>query len=133
MKAKNIDEYIAGFARDIQSSLEQVRATIHKAAPGAEERISYGIPAFRLDGKYLIYFAAHKKHIGLYPVPTGVVAFEKDFSRYHTSGKGTIRFPLDKPMPLRLIARIVKYRIGKNPENTARTKSAKRHYGVAKG
>ncbi|HMR43582.1 MAG TPA: DUF1801 domain-containing protein [Saprospiraceae bacterium] len=110
-----IDEYIAGFPPEIQRLLETVRETIRKTAPGAEEKISYQIPAFRYEGQYLIYFAAHKKHIGLYPVPENEF-FEKDFAPYKTSGKGTIQFPFDKPLPLDLIAKIVKFRIAQNRE-----------------
>ncbi len=113
VKAKDIDEYIAGFPEETRELMEQVRATIREAAPGAEEDISYAIPAFRLKGKYLIYFAGYKRHIGLYPVPAAEV-FEKDFAAYKTSGKGTIQFPLDKPLPLDLITRIVKFRVEQN-------------------
>ena len=102
-KPFNIDEYIAAFPDDVQKKLEQVRSIIKKTTPGAEERISYGIPAFNLNGQWLIYFAGYKKHIGMYPVPGGIKEFEKDFAPYYTSGKGTIQFPLDKPLPLSLI------------------------------
>lgn len=121
IKPTTIDEYIAAFPGDVQKKLEQVRSTIKKAAPGAEEKISYGIPAFNLNGQYLIYFAGYKKHIGMYPVPGGVKEFEKDFESYNTSGKGTIQFPLEKPMPVSLITKIVKFRIKKNKEK-AKTK-----------
>jgi uncharacterized protein YdhG (YjbR/CyaY superfamily) len=110
-KPNNIDEYIAGFDIETQKLLKQVRATIKKAAPDAEETISYSIPSFNLNGKYLVYFAAFKNHIGLYPVPTKEKSFEKDFASYKTSGKGTIQFPLNKPMPLSLITKIVKFKI----------------------
>ena len=109
-KPNNIDEYIAGFPIETQKILEQIRTTIKKAAPDAEETISYSIPTFNLNGKYLVYFAAYKNHIGLYPVPTKEKSFEKDFSSYKTSGKGTIQFPLNKPMPLNLITKIVRFR-----------------------
>lgn len=120
-KPTSIDEYIATFPDDVQKKLQQVRSTIKKAAPGAEEKISYGIPAFNLNGQYLIYFAGYKKHIGMYPVPGGVKEFEKDFAPYYTSGKGTIQFPLEKPIPVGLISKIVKFRIKKNKEK-AKTK-----------
>ena len=110
-KMNRIDEYIATFPPDTQRVLEQIRTTIRKAAPAAEETISYGMPTFTLNGRYLVYFAAHKNHIGFYPVPTGNEEFDKDFSSYKISGKGTIQFPLSKPMPLDLITKIVKYRI----------------------
>ena len=113
-KPQNIDEYIAGYPQEIQQILRQIRAKINKAAPGTEETISYGIPTFTIGGKYLVYFAAYKNHIGLYPVPGGNKAFEKDFSSYKTSGKGTIQFPLNKPMPLKLITKIVKFRLKEN-------------------
>ena len=112
---KNIDAYIAGFPNDVQLILEKIRKTIRKAAPDAEETISYLIPAFTLKGKYLVYFAAYKKHIGLYPAPRGSEKFKEELSRYE-GGKGTVRFPLDKPIPLALITRIVKFRIKQNLE-----------------
>ena len=106
---KNIDEYIAGFPNNVREILEQIRMTIREAAPGAEETISYQIPTFTLKGKYLIYFAAYTKHIGLYPAPRGVEKFRKELSLYE-GGKGTVRFPLDKPIPFGLLKRIVKFR-----------------------
>ena len=112
---KNIDEYIAGFPSSVQEILEQVRMTIRQAAPDAEETISYQIPTFTLKGKYLIYFAAYKKHIGLYPAPRGVEKFKKELSLYE-GGKGTVRFPLDKAIPFRLINRIVKFRVKESLE-----------------
>lgn len=114
-KPTTIDEYIAGFPKDVQEILEEIRATIKKAAPGAEEKISYAIPTFTLDGVYLVYFAAFKNHIGFYPTPTGIEAFKKDFAVYK-QGKGSIQFPLDKPMPIALITKIVKYRMKENAE-----------------
>jgi uncharacterized protein YdhG (YjbR/CyaY superfamily) len=110
-KPESIDEYIAGFPESIQKVLQQIRSTILKAAPGAKEQISYGMPAFTLNGKNLVYFACHNKHIGFYPMPSGVREFEEAFRTYETSGKGTIQFPLEKPMPHELIARVVSYRI----------------------
>ncbi len=115
-KLKSFDEYIAGFPKDTQKILEQIRTTIKKSVPDAEEVISYGIPAFNLNGHYLVYFAAYKKHIGLYPVPRKNKIFEKDFTPYYTSGKGTIQFPLDKHIPLSLITKIVKFRVKENLE-----------------
>jgi uncharacterized protein YdhG (YjbR/CyaY superfamily) len=112
---KDIDAYIAGFPTDVQQILEKIRKTIRKAAPEAEETISYLIPTFNLKGRYLIYFAAYKKHIGLYPAPRGNERFKKELSRYE-GGKGTVRFPLDKPIPLALVTRIVKFRINQNLE-----------------
>jgi len=108
----NIDEYIAAFPADVQKVLEKIRATIRKAAPRAEEAIKYQIPTFVLNGTNLIHFAAYKEHIGLYPAPRGAEEFEDELSKYE-GGKGTLRFPLDQPVPYGLIGRIVKYRIQK--------------------
>lgn len=107
--AANIDEYIAGFPQETQAILQQVRATIHKAAPTATEAISYAIPTFKLNGN-LVHFAAYKNHIGFYPAPTGSEAFKKELSAYKT-GKGSVQFPIGQPMPLDLITRIVKFRV----------------------
>ncbi len=109
-KINNIDDYIADFPKDTQIILEQIRKTIKSIVPHAEETISYSIPVFKLNGSYLIFFAGYKKHVGMYPVPNNK-EFEKDFSPFKTSGKGTIQFPLDKPIPIALIKKIVKYRI----------------------
>jgi len=109
---KNIDEYIAGFPEDIQMILEEVRATIKKAAPDAKETISYQMPTFTLNGN-LVHFAAFKNHIGFYPIPTGIEAFKKELSVYKM-GKGSVQFPIDKPLPLNLISRIVEFRVMEN-------------------
>jgi uncharacterized protein YdhG (YjbR/CyaY superfamily) len=109
-KPINIDEYIASFPLETQTQLNLIRATIQKEAPAAEESISYAMPAFKLKGKPLVYFAAYKNHIGFYATPNGHKAFEKDLSIYK-QGKGSVQFPLDKPMPLDLIARITKFRV----------------------
>ncbi|MEQ8302693.1 MAG: DUF1801 domain-containing protein [Cyclobacteriaceae bacterium] len=108
-KSKNIDHYIAGFPKDIQTILSQIRETIRKAAPKAEEKISYGIPTFAQNGN-LVHFAAFKNHIGFYATPTGHKAFSSELSKYK-QGKGSVQFPLDQPMPLALISRIVKFRV----------------------
>lgn len=113
-KPKDIDAYIAGFPKDTQIMLEQIRATIRKAAPGATETISYAIPTFRLNGN-LVHFAAFKSHIGFYAAPTGHEAFKAELSAYKT-GKGSVQFPLDQPMPLDLIARIVAFRVRQRAE-----------------
>lgn len=110
--ANTIDEYIAGFPEDIQKILELVRATIKKAAPGADEAIKYAIPTFILNGN-LVHFAAFKNHIGFYPAPTGMETFKKELSIYKT-GKGSVQFPLDRPMPLDLITKIVQFRVAQN-------------------
>jgi uncharacterized protein YdhG (YjbR/CyaY superfamily) len=110
---RNIDEYIMGFPNDVQAILEKIRLTIKKAAPKAEEKISYQIPAFTLAGTNLIFFAAYKKHIGLYPAPRGAAEFKEELADYE-GGKGTVRFPLDRPIPYGLISRIVKFRVKEN-------------------
>ncbi len=112
IKPKNIDEYILNFPVEVQKKLEQIRKTIKKAAPDAEETLSYAMPAFRLYG-ILVYFAAFKDHIGFYALPSGNEAFQKELSEYKT-GRGSIQFPLDKPMPLKLITQIVKFRVYEN-------------------
>jgi uncharacterized protein YdhG (YjbR/CyaY superfamily) len=118
-KAASMDEYIAGFPKETQKILEQVRAIIKNAAPDAEETISYAIPTFTMNKTYLVYFAGYKNHISLYPSPAGNEAFEKEIAGYR-SGKGTVQFPLDKPLPINLITKIVKYRIKENlKKNTA--------------
>jgi len=106
---KNIDEYIAGLPGDVQAIMQKIRATIKKAAPEAEETISYKMPTFNLHGRYLVYFAAYKKHVSIYPVPTGDENFHQEISAYQ-AGKGTLQFPLDQPIPYRLISKVVKYR-----------------------
>lgn len=120
-KPSNIDEYIAGFPKEVQTVLEQVRATIRKAAPDAEEAISYGIPTFKLKKTNMVHFAGFKNHIGFYPTPAGSEAFKDVLSAYKT-GKGSVQFPLDQPMPLDLITRIVQFRIGQIFEKTAKKK-----------
>ena len=112
-KIKNVDDYIASFPIETQAILEQVRATIKKAAPAAEESISYAMPAYKFNGKPLVYFAGYEKHIGFYATPTGHEAFEKELSIYK-QGKGSVQFPLDKPIPLYLIERITKFRVEEN-------------------
>jgi uncharacterized protein YdhG (YjbR/CyaY superfamily) len=109
-----IDEYIATFPADIQSILQKIRATIRKAAPQAEEAISYQMPTFKLHGN-LVHFAAFKNHIGFYPVPSGIEKFKKELSVYK-GAKGSVQFPLDKPIPYELIGRIVKFRVKENLE-----------------
>ena len=111
---KNIDEYITGFSKDTQALLTQMRRTIKQAAPDAEEVISYSMPAFKYFGM-LVFFAAFKNHIGFYATPTGHEAFKKELSVYK-EGKGSVQFPLDKPLPLGLITKIVKFRVKENLE-----------------
>jgi len=109
-KPTTIDEYIAGFPKDVQERLQQVRATIRKAAPKAEEAISYGIPTFKINGKNLVHFGGFKNHVGFYPTPSGLTAFEKELSAYQ-AGKGSAQFPHDEKLPLSLITKIVKFRL----------------------
>lgn len=109
-----IDQYISGFPQPVQKMLQSLRKTIRKAAPGAEETIKYQMPTFMLYGN-LVHFAAYKNHIGFYPVPRGVETFKEALDRYEGS-KNTVRFPLDQPLPLKLVAQIVQYRVAKNKE-----------------
>lgn len=108
----NIDEYIATHIPEVQTLLEQMRQTIQKAAPEAEEVISYNMPAFRYHG-ILVYFAAYKKHIGFYATPTGHVEFKEELSVYK-QGKGSVQFPFTHPLPLDLISRMVQFRVKQN-------------------
>lgn len=128
-KPSTIDEYIATFPESTQRLLEEVRVTIKKTVKGTGEKISYGIPCITLNDKYLLYFAGYKKHIGLYPVPAASKGFEKDYARYNTSGKGTIQFALDEPLPLSLIKKIVKFRV---QDSAKKNKPAKKAKAVAK-
>ncbi len=109
-----IDEYISSFPEEVQIKLEQIRSTILKAAPLAEEVISYGMPAFKYHG-ILMYFAAYKNHIGFYPTGSGIKNFKNEISEFKTS-KGTVQFPLDKKVPLSLISKITKFRVKENLE-----------------
>ncbi|HYO45273.1 MAG TPA: DUF1801 domain-containing protein [Gemmatimonadota bacterium] len=120
---KDIDEYISGFPSDVQEILKKMRMTIRTAAPAAEEAIKYQIPTFTLKGN-LVHFAAYKEHIGFYPAPTGIERFKKELSIYG-SGKGTLKFPLAKPIPFDLITKIVKFRVKENLER-AEAKAKKR-------
>ena len=120
---KNIDEYIANFPKDIQTILEKVRAKIRKAAPNAEETINYGIPTFTLHGN-LVHFAAFKSHIGFYPTPSGIEKFKKELSVYE-GAKGSVQFPLDKPIPYILIGKITTFRVKENLER-AKAKEKKK-------
>lgn len=111
-KPQTIDEYIAGFPPEIQNLLQRIRETIHQSAPDAEEKISYGMPTFYLEGN-LVHFAAHKNHIGFYPVPSGIAQFEKELSVYSRS-KGAVQFPYDQPIPFDLLQKIVEFRVMEN-------------------
>jgi uncharacterized protein YdhG (YjbR/CyaY superfamily) len=114
MAAKTIDEYIAGFSAEIQEILQRIRGLVHEAEPAAEEKISYRIPTFTLNGN-LVHFAAFKNHIGLYPPVRGDAKLMKEISIY-AGEKGNLRFPLDKPIPYALISKIVKTRVKENRE-----------------
>ena len=121
---QTIDEYIMGFPEDIQEKLEALRATIRKAAPEAEETISYAMPTFYLKGN-LVHFAVFKNHIGFYPAPSGIETFKEELSPYKTS-KGAAQFPIDKPLPLSLVSKIVKYRVKQNLEKATIKEKAKK-------
>jgi uncharacterized protein YdhG (YjbR/CyaY superfamily) len=109
----NVDDYIRSFPENVQIRLKQVRAAIMENAPEAEEGIAYKMPAYKSYGKPLIYFACFKSHIGIYATPTGHAQFAKELSKYK-QGKGSVQFPLDEPLPLDLITRIVKFRVKEN-------------------
>jgi uncharacterized protein YdhG (YjbR/CyaY superfamily) len=121
-KPNNTDDYIASFPPPVQERLQQVRAAIKKAVPDAEECISYGIPTFRLNGP-LVHFAAFQQHIGFYALPSGNEAFQKELSAYKV-GKGSIQFPLNKPLPLELITKIVQFRVQENRAKAAQKKKS---------
>lgn len=110
MPAKNIDEYIASFPDEVQQILQNIRSLIKDTATKSTEAIAYGIPTFRLNGKNLVHFAGYSKHIGLYPMASGVENFQDEIGQYKTS-KGAIQFPLNKPIPYKLIEKIVKWRM----------------------
>lgn len=121
---QNIDDYIAGFPKDIQAILEKIRMTIREAAPQAEETIKYQIPTFTLKGN-LVHFAAYKNHIGFYPTSSVQAPFKSELARYEHA-KGTVRFPLDKPIPYDLITKIVKFRVQENLARAAAKTKAKK-------
>jgi len=116
----SIDEYIRSFPPEIQKLLKEVRAAIKATAPDAIEKISYQIPTFYLNGN-LVHFAAFKNHIGFYPISSGIAAFKDELKEYK-SAKGSVQFPLDKPMPIALIKSIVKYRVGENTQKPKKKK-----------
>jgi uncharacterized protein YdhG (YjbR/CyaY superfamily) len=123
-----IDEYIAGYPEDTQETLQQLRAVIQSVAPEATEAISYGMPTFKLHGN-LVHFAAFKDHIGFFPTSSGVERFESELTAYSTS-KGTIRFPLGKPIPEELIRKITAFRVKENLERAAaKARGKKRDLG----
>jgi uncharacterized protein YdhG (YjbR/CyaY superfamily) len=113
---KTIDQYIGTFPEDVRTILNELRRAIKEAAPEAEETINYQIPTFTLHGN-LVHFAAFQNHIGFYPTPSGMEAFQKELSSYK-GAKGSVQFPIDQPLPLTLIRRIVEYRVNENIERT---------------
>lgn len=122
-KPTTIDDYIAEFPSEVQKVMQQLRAVIRDLVPGAEEGISYAIPTFRVNGTYLVYFAGFKNHIGFYPTPSGTEVFKKDLAKYKT-GKGSVQFPLNQPLPVALIKKIVKYRLKEISEKAKSKKVA---------
>lgn len=117
---KNMDEYIAQFPEEVQVILEKIRATIQSAVPKAEETINYQMPTFKLHGN-LVHFAAYKHHIGFYPAPSGIAAFQKELSAYK-GAKGSVQFPLNQPIPYDLIRAITLFRLQENLEKAAAKK-----------
>jgi len=120
---ETIDAYISGFPVDIQNILQEIRACIHKAAPDAKEAIKYAMPTFVLYGN-LVHFAAFQNHIGFYPTPTGIESFHKELSVYK-SGKGSVQFPLNEPIPYKLISEIVKFRVAESIDKQSQKKKKK--------
>jgi len=112
-KAENVNDYLADFPAETQQILQQVRSTIKANAPDAVEQIAYGMPAYKLNGHPLVYFGGFANHVGFYATPTGHEAFAAELSKYK-QGKGSVQFPIDAPMPLDLIGRIVKFRVQEN-------------------
>ena len=122
--AKNIDEYIAEFPPETQTILQKVRATIRETAPEAQETINYAIPTFTLNGN-LVHFAGFTNHIGFYPTPTGIEKFKAELAAYD-SAKGSVKFPLDQPVPYELIREIVKFRVQENLERAEAKRTKKK-------
>lgn len=116
---KTVDEYIGNFPQETQKILQRIREIIQKSAPESIENIGYGMPAYKLNGKPLVYFAAFKNHIGFYATPNGHAAFAEELSKYK-QGKGSVQFPIDQPMPFELIEKIVKFRVGQNLSNAGK-------------
>lgn len=124
MSVSPIEEFIARYPATVQVILQKIRAVIHKSAPKAEEAMSYGIPTFKLNGKNLVHFSAFKEHIGFYPTPTGIEKFKTELSAYE-SAKGSVKFPLNKPIPYTLIGKITQFRVKEVSAQTAPKKSTK--------
>lgn len=121
---QDVDEYISRFPVDVQEKLEKLRATIQEAAPEAEEKISYQMPTYALEGN-LVHFAAYKKHIGFYPTPSGIEKFKEKLSAYK-GAKGSVQFPLDEPIPYELVREIVAYRVKENLEKAEAKRKKKK-------
>jgi uncharacterized protein YdhG (YjbR/CyaY superfamily) len=122
-KFKTVQEYLSAQPASVKAMLQELRATIKKAAPDAKEVISYNMPGYKLQGM-LVWFAGYKNHIGFYPRPSGLEAFKKELSVYKSS-KGAVQFPLDQPLPLALVTKIVKFRIKENAEEAIMKKAKK--------
>ena len=118
MNANPIDQFISTYPTEVQTILQKIRKLIQKSAPGAEEAMSYGIPTFKLNGKNLVHFSAFKEHIGFYPTPSGIEKFKKELSAYE-GAKGSVKFPLNKPIPYALITKIVQFRVKEVTAQTA--------------
>ena len=117
----SIDKYIDGFPEETQKALREICAAVKALVPDAEEYISYKMPAFKVNGEYFIHFSAWKNHIGMYPIPAGNEAFQKQIEPYR-SAKSSLNFPLDKPMPIKLIEKVIKFRIAENLKNAGAKK-----------
>ena len=113
MKFTSINEYISTLPENAQKAMGEIIAAIKDVVPDAEEHISYNMPAFKVNGEYFIHFSAWKNHIGMYPIPAGNEAFQKQIEQYR-SAKSSLNFPLDKPMPIKLIEKVIKFRIAEN-------------------
>lgn len=121
MKFTSINEYVSSLPENAQKAMSEIIATIKAKVPNAEEHISYNMPAFKVNGEYFVHFSAWKNHIGMYPIPAGNEAFQKQIEPYR-SAKSSLNFPLDKPMPIKLIEKVIKFRIAENLQD-AKVKS----------
>lgn len=129
--ANTTEQYIAAFPDDVQARLNSIRAIIRKNAPEAKESFGYGMPGYKIHGRVLVYFAAYKSHIGFYATPSGHRQFAKALAKYK-QGKGSVQFPLDKPLPLELIATMVKFRVQENLSRAKKAVAAKSKTGRTK-